>query len=109
MKIYKHTFNDFRNVVETVEIEVEEKPKTYVVTSSVRGVWENKIRKDDIGVLSRNYSRKMFTLSPDRKPYINSLIADKENEINRLKDSLQKAEQRKNILAELLRKEDEGK
>lgn len=24
MKIYKHTFNDFRNVVETVEIEVEE-------------------------------------------------------------------------------------
>ena len=31
VKIYKHTFNYFRNVVETVEIEVEEKPKTYVV------------------------------------------------------------------------------
>lgn len=51
----------------------------------------------------------MFTLSPDIKSYINSLIADKENEINCLKDSLEKAEQRKNILAELLRKEDEGK
>lgn len=51
----------------------------------------------------------MFTLFPDKKPYIYSLIADKENEINRLKAQIEKAEQRKNILAELLRKEDEGK
>lgn len=107
MKIYKHTFNDFRNVVETVEIEVEEKPKTYVVVG--RGVWESRVSKDDIDKLDRHWDRKMFTLSPDKKPYINSLIADKENEINRLKDKLEKAEQRKNILAELLRKEDEVK
>lgn len=109
MKIYKHTFNDFRNVVETVEIEVEEKPKTYVVVGRQKGVWESRVSKDDIDKLDRYWDRKMFTLSPDRKPYINALIADKENEINRLKDSLEKAEQRKNILAELLRKEDEGK
>lgn len=109
MKIYKHTFSDFRNVVETVEIEVEEKPKTYVVVGSQKGVWESRVSKDDIDKLDRHWDRKMFTLSPDRKPYINSLIADKENEINRLKDSLEKAEQRKNILSELLRKEDEGK
>lgn len=109
MKIYKHTFNDFRNVVETVEIEVEEKPKTYVVVGRQKGVWESRVSKDDIDKLDRHWDRKMFTLSPDRKTYINSLIADKENEINRLKDSLEKAEQRKNILAELLRKEDEGK
>ena len=109
MKIYKHTFNDFRNVVETVEIEVEEKPKTYVVVSGQKGVWESRISKDDIDKLDRHWDRKMFTLYPDRKSYINSLIADKENEINRLKDSLEKAEQRKNILVELLRKEDEGK
>ena len=51
----------------------------------------------------------MFTLSPDKKPYINSLIADNENKIKQLKDSLEKAKQTKNILAELLRKEDEGK
>lgn len=41
MKIYKHTFNDFRNVVETVEIEVEEKPKTYVIIDRQKGVWES--------------------------------------------------------------------
>ena len=109
MKIYKHTFNDFRNVIETVEIEVEEKPKTYVVVGRQKGVWESRISKDDIDKLDRHWDRKMFTLSPDRKPYISSLIDDKENEINQLKDRLEKAEQRKNILAELLRKEDEGK
>ena len=109
MKIYKHTFNDFGNVVETVEIEVEEKPKTYVVVGRQNGVWESRVSKDDIDKLDRRWDRKMFTLSPDKKPYINSLIADKENEISRLKDSLKKAEQRKNIFAELLRKEDEGK
>ena len=109
MKIYKHTFNDFKNVVKTVEIEVEEKTKTYVVIGRQKGVWESRISKDDIDKLDRHWDRKMFTLSPDKKPYINSLIADKENEINRLKDNLEKAKQRKNILAELLRKEDEGK
>ena len=109
MIIYKHTFNDFRNVVETVEIEVEEKLKTYVVVGRQKGVCESRVSKDDIDKFDRHWDRKMFTLSPDKKPYINSLIADKENEINRLKDSLEKAEQRKNILAELLRKEDEGK
>ena len=109
MKLYKHTFNDFKNEVETVEIEVEEKPKTYVITERKSGVWESRVSKDDIDKLDRYWDRKMFTLSPDRKPYINSLIADKENEINQLKDRLEKSEQRKNILAELLRKEDEGK
>ena len=109
MKIYKHTFNNFRNVVETVEIEVEEKPKTYVVVGRQKGVWESRVSKDDVDKLDRYWDRKMFTLSPDKKPYINSLIADNENKIKQLKDSLEKAKQTKNILAELLRKEDEGK
>lgn len=107
MKIYKHKFNDFKNVVETVEIEVEEKPKTYVVVGRQKGVWESRINKDAINKLDINWGKTMFTLSPDKKTYINSLIADKESEINQLKDRIVKAEQRKNILAELLRKEDE--
>ena len=97
MKIYKHTFNDFRNVVETVEIEVEEKPKTYVVIGRQKGVCESRIKKDDIGKLDRYWCRKMFMLSPDKKPYINSLIADKENEINRLKDNLEQALEKKDL------------
>ena len=109
MKIYKHTFNDFRNEIETVEFDVEEKPKTYVVVSGQKGVWENRVSKDEIDKLGGRCYKKMFTLSPDKKPYINALIADEENHINRLKDSLEKAEQRKNIFAELLRKEDEWK
>lgn len=51
----------------------------------------------------------MFMLSPDKKLYINSLISDKENEINRLRSALEKAIKRKDLFAELLRKEDEGK
>lgn len=51
----------------------------------------------------------MFMLSPDKKPYINSLIADKENEINRLRSTLEKAIETKDLFTELLRKEDEGK
>lgn len=109
MKIYKHTFDDIRNVVKTVEIEVEEKPKTYVVIGRQKGVWESRISKDDIGKLDRHWDRKMFTLLPDRKAYIDSLIADMDSEIDRLKDNLEKAEQRKNMFVELLRKEDEGK
>ena len=109
VKIYKHTFNDFRNVVETVEIEVKEKPKTYVVVGRQKGVLESRISKDDIGKLDRHWNRKMFMLSPDKKPYINYLIADKENEINRLRSALEKAIERKDLFAELLRKEDEGK
>lgn len=109
VKIYKHTFNDFRNVIETVEIEVEEKPKTYVVVGRQKGVWESRISKDDIGKLDRHWNRKMFMLSPDKKPYINYLIADEENEINRLRSALEKAIERKDLFTELLRKEDEGK
>ena len=109
MKIYKHTFNDYRNEIETAEIEVEEKPKTYVVIRGQKGVWESRVSKDDIGVLDRHWSKKMFTLTPEIKPYINALIADKENDIKNLENSLEKALKRKYIYLELLRKEDEGK
>jgi hypothetical protein len=109
MKIYKHTFNDYRNEIETVEIEVEEKPKTYVVIRGQKGVWESRVSKDDIGVLDEHWSKKMFTLTPERKPYINALIADKENDINNIKCSLEKAIKRKDVFLYLLRKEDEGK
>lgn len=109
MKLYKHTFNDYRNEIVTVEIEVEEKPKTYVVKERKKGVQESRVSKDDINKLDRNWDRKMFTLSPDRKPYINALIADKEKDINRLKNNLEKAVEMKTVFLELLRKEDEGK
>ncbi len=106
MKIYKHTFNDFRNEIETVEIEVEEKPKTYVIVGKQKGVWESRVSKDDIGVLGGRCSKKMFTLTPGIKPYINALIADKENDIKNLENSLDKALERKYIYLELLRKKE---
>lgn len=108
MKIYKHEFNDFKNEVETIEIEVEEKPKTYVVKSRVRGVWESKIRKDDIDVLGKGWNKKMFSLVPDKKHYINALIADKENAINGYKSSLEKAVKIKTALLKLLENEEKN-
>lgn len=107
MKLYKHSFNDFTNEVETIEFEVEEKPKTYVVTKQVRGVWESKIRKDEIGLLGKNFSRKMFSLVPDKKPYIEALIVNKENEINSLKSRLDKTVKMKTLFLKLLEKESE--
>lgn len=107
MKIYRHTFNEFRNEIETVEIEVEEKPKTYVVVNRQIDVWESRLSKDDIGVFNNRLNHKMFTLTPERKPYIKALIANKEDSINRLKSRLDDAVKMKDFLTELLRKEDE--
>ena len=108
MKIYKHSFNDYKNEIETVEIEVEEKPKTYVVKSTVRGVWERQISKNDIDVLGRHWDKKMFSLVPDKKHYINALIADKEKDINGLKSRLEKAVEMKTVFLKLLEKEDKN-
>ena len=66
MKIYKHTFNYFRNVVETVEIEVEEKPKTYVIVGRQKGVWECRVSKDDIDKLDRNWDKKCLHFFPTK-------------------------------------------
>lgn len=48
------------------EIEVEEKPKTYIGKYT-------RISKDDIGKLSSHYGNRMYSLSNDPKPYIEAI------------------------------------
>lgn len=102
MKIYKHEYNSFKKRVETIEIEVEEKPKTYVVTERVKGVWETRIHKEEIDKLCGRYGYRIFTFTPDTTGFINAIIQSKECCIKNLKERLQCNEEEKTILLKLL-------
>lgn len=105
MKIYKHSYDSYKKEVITIEVEAEEKPKTYIITESKNGVWESRVTKDEIGRLVGKYDRRMFTLTPDRKYYINALIENKELIINHLKTSLENAVAEKTLFLKLLEQE----
>ena len=49
------------------EIEVEEKPKSYIGKGT-------RVLKDDIDKLQSNYGNRMYRLSNDPKPYISAVI-----------------------------------
>lgn len=50
------------------EIEVEEKPKSYIGKGT-------RVLKDDIDRLQNSYGNRMYSLSNDPKPYIEKIIA----------------------------------
>lgn len=56
------------------EIEVEEKPKTYVG----KGL---RINKSDIDTISRDYGHRMYRLDNDPKPYIEAMIEIRERSV----------------------------
>lgn len=57
------------------EIEVEEKPKTYIGKGC-------RINKDDIGLLQSSFGDKMYLLENKPEIYINAMIARCENRVN---------------------------
>ena len=57
------------------EIEVEEKPKTYIGKGS-------RINKDDIGVLQSSYGDRMYLLENKPEIYINAMIERWKNRVN---------------------------
>lgn len=73
MKAYKHKYDPYTKKVETIEFEVEEKPKTYVVTSKTFGVWASRIRKDEFGYFDSS-NNSMYSFSPDATEYIKTFI-----------------------------------
>lgn len=73
MKAYKHKYDPYTKKVETIEFEVEEKPKTYVVTSKTFGIWSTRIRKDEFGCFDRT-NNSMYSFSPDAAEYIEKFI-----------------------------------
>ena len=66
------------------EIEVEEKPKTYIA----RGI---RVNKDDIGKLQNNYGNRMYRLDNDPKPYIAAVLNYKKYIMEQATEKLKRA------------------
>lgn len=97
MKAYKHKYDPYTKKVETIEFEVEEKPKTYVVTSKTMGIWDLRIKKDRFGVLEK-FDNSMYSFSPDLTEYIEKFIHRERKRIESLeKDILYHKENIENI------------
>lgn len=87
MKAYKHKYDPYKKKVETIEFEVEEKPKTYVVTSETFGVWASRIRKDEFGYFDSS-NNSMYSFSPDATEYIEKFIHRVRKRIERLEKEI---------------------
>ena len=66
------------------EVEVEEKPKTYIS----RGI---RVNKDDIGKLQNNYGNRMYRLDNDPKPYIEAMVELKSRNMESATERLKQA------------------
>ncbi len=67
------------------EIEVEEKPKTYISTKNMR------IKKEDIDKLQSHYGHRMFRLDSNPQHYIEAMINKKRFIMERLTKDLERA------------------
>lgn len=66
------------------EVEVEEKPKTYIA----RGT---RISKDDIDKLQYSYGNRMFRLDNNPKPYIEAMVELKRRNMESATERLKQA------------------
>lgn len=85
MKIYEFStwgaWNSDNGLFSITEIEVEEKPKSYIGKST-------RILKNDIDKLWGSYGCRMYRLDNDPKPYIEAIIERKKERIDSLKSKL---------------------
>lgn len=102
MIIYKHEYSHYDGKIRTYEINVEEKPKTYIVTKKCKGVWESRIYKYAIGALYGSYDIKTYSLSRDTKDFVKLLISKADARIIELEAEIQKAKNEKKNLLNLL-------
>ena len=84
------------------EIEVEEKPKSYIGKGT-------RVLKEDIDKITKSYGNRMYRLTNEPKPYIEAMIEHKKNHIKMLESSLQTEKAELGKWEILQRKEDEGK
>lgn len=91
MKLYIYSF--WGNKFSCREADVEEKPKTYIITEeSEFGYKGQRIRKDEIGVLS-SYSRdKVILTEKDKKKAVEMLISRQSTIVERLRVRLEDEE-----------------
>lgn len=104
MKLYIYSF--WGNKFSCREADVEEKPKTYIITEeSEFGYKGQRIRKDKIGVLS-GYSRdKVILTEKDKKKAVEMLISRQSTIVERLRVRLEDEEKALETIKAELEKE----
>ena len=85
MKIYEFsTWFCGNNLYSVKEIEVEEKPKTYVAKGC-------RINKCDIDMLDSHYGHRMYRLTNDPTLYIDKMVSLREHQVIRAQNDLKLA------------------
>lgn len=104
MKLYIYRFLD--NKIFFKEVDVEEKPKTYIITEkSEFGYKGQRIRKDEIGVLS-GYSRDNVILTEkDKKKAVEMFISRQSTIVESCRVRLEYEEKKLETLKAELEKE----
>lgn len=90
MKIYEYTESEYGRKIEVKEIEVEEKAKSYKITS--HNYWRSSVKKSDIGELMGLFCSTMYLTERDDKRYINALIEYQERKVSAAQAALTAAE-----------------
>ena len=85
MKLYEFR-KSYRTNFVVEEIEVEEKPKTYVSRHT-------RINKDEINKLSYHYGNTMYCLDNDPKRYIEAVLEMNKKTVEELEKRLSKAKE----------------
>nr|DAZ39957.1 MAG TPA: hypothetical protein [Caudoviricetes sp.] len=83
------------------ELEVEEKPKTYVIKGDLpKGIYTSRVRKEDIGCFIDRYGEKVFLKSPDLAKAKEIFLKKYDYRILNLKKSIEKEELVRKIISE---------
>lgn len=83
------------------ELEVEEKPKTYVIKGDLpKGIYVSRIRKDEIGCFIDRYGEKVFLKSPDLAKAKEIFLKKYDYRISDLKKKLEREESVRKIISQ---------
>lgn len=85
MKLYRFR-KSYRTAFVVEEIEVEEKPKTYIGHHT-------RINKDEINKLSNHYGNEMYCLDNDPKQYIEAVLRMCKNQAEAIEKRLAEAKE----------------
>lgn len=104
MKLYIYSF--WGNKFSCREADVEEKPKTYIITEkSEFGYKGQRIRKDEIGVLSGYSLDKVILTEKDKKKAVEMLISGQSTIVERCRVRLEDEEKALETIKAELEKE----
>ena len=102
MKMYKFkSYDNEPDKIKVVELDVEEKPKTYKVIGTFNGVWGTLIPKSNLDRITDSWSNTMFSLSPNKSAYIKKLIDINDYKLTTAQQTLNELDQRHESLSRL--------